>query len=109
MQDRPSVSTTCSFPNKEMSELTRDGTGEFIGTFNEEILVKVEIVKPDEKELNQLVFSKLESIGVLWAVYTFVVTPPLEELPKRALGRLQKEYVILGWDSEQWRQRRTFR
>jgi hypothetical protein len=89
------------FPNGEMSEFTRDGTGEFVGTFNKEVVVEVEIVNPDEKKLNQLVSSKLESLGVSHAVYTFVVTPRLQGLPQRALNRLQKEYVILGWDPDQ--------
>lgn len=89
------------FPNGEMSEYTRDGTGEFVGTFNKEIVVEVEIVNPDEKKLDQLVSSRLESLGVSRAVYTFVVTPPLQELPQRALEQLQKEYVILGWDPDQ--------
>lgn len=89
------------FPNGEMSEFTRDGTGELVGTFTKEVVVEVEIVNPDEDKLNQLVSSKLESLGVSRAVYTFVVTPPIEGLPQRALDKLQKQYVILGWDPQE--------
>ena len=89
------------FPNGEMTEATSDRSGELVGTFKKEAVVDVEIVNPNEKKLNGLVSSKLESLGVSRAVYTFVVAPPLPEFPQQALDRLQKEYVILGWEPEQ--------
>jgi hypothetical protein len=89
------------FPNGELSEDILDGTGEFVGTFTKQAVVDVEIVNPDEKRLNDLVSSKLESLGVSRAAYTFLLAPPVPELPQQAVNRLQKEYVILGWDPEQ--------
>ncbi len=88
------------FPNGELSESTSDSTGDLVGTFTKEAVIDVEIVNPDEEKLNQLVSSKLESLGVSKAVYSFLVSPPIEGLAQQALERLQNEYVILGWDPD---------
>jgi hypothetical protein len=60
----------------------------------------VEVLNPDEDRLSKLISSKLESLGVARAVYTFFLSPPVPKLPQITLERLQEKYVILGWGPE---------
>lgn len=86
------------FPNGQVTGSTEDVGGDFTGTFGRRAIVEVEVLNPDEKRLNQLVSSRIESLGVAKLVYTFAISPPIDGLPQLGLERLQRDYVILGWD-----------
>ena len=88
------------FPNGDVTEYTEDSGGDFVGTIRKEAVVNVEVLNPDEQKLNDLVSSKLASLGVSKVVYSFFVSPPIDNLSQIALQRLQDNHVILGWDPE---------
>ncbi len=88
------------FPNGELTEAIEDASGEWVGTFAKEAVLDVEVLNPDEKKLDQLVSTTLESFGVSKAVYSFAISPAIPGLPQQVLERLQGRYVILGWDPE---------
>ena len=87
------------FPNSELTESICDSAGPF-RSVSKEAVVDVGILNPDERKLNQLVSSELESLGVSKVVYSFLVSPPIEGLSRQALERLQNEHDILRWDPE---------
>jgi hypothetical protein len=89
------------FPNGEVTSTFKDTAGNFTGTIAKVAVVSVQVLNPDEKKLEELVSSKLSSLGVVRATYSFLIIPPLENLAQRALEKLQKNYVILGWDRDE--------
>lgn len=89
------------FPNGEVSSYARPCSGELIGTSGRSAVVEVTVLKPDEKRLNELVSTKLSSLGVGKAVYSFLVDPPVEGLGQKSLKKIQDNYVILGWDNDE--------
>lgn len=88
------------FPNGELYESIIDSPGDLIGTFTNKAVVDLEIIDPDEKKLNKLISENLESLGVSRIIYSFLVSPPIAGLDQQTLQRLQKEYIILGWDQQ---------
>jgi hypothetical protein len=86
------------FPNGEIISYTSDSGGEFVGTISKKAIVEVRVLSPDEKKLAELVSTKLESLGVNRATYSFLLSTPISGLAQRALSKLQNSYVLLGWD-----------
>ncbi|MDQ4144704.1 MAG: toll/interleukin-1 receptor domain-containing protein [Actinomycetota bacterium] len=88
------------FPNGEITARIEDKAGELVGTVGQRAIVAVQVLNPEERKLQELISSKLESLGVSKATYSFVLEPPISGLAPRSLQRLQERYVILGWDPE---------
>lgn len=88
------------FPNGEITTWTEDRAGDFSGSVGQRAVVAVQVVNPDEDKLQTLISSKLESLGVSKATYLFVLDPPISGLAQRSLERVQRRYVILGWDPD---------
>lgn len=88
------------FPNGEVTERIEEVSGPFDGTIVKRAVVDVEVINPKEEQLGKLISSQLASLGVLRVGYQFSLRPPDEDLPGRALQRLQDEYAILSWDPE---------
>lgn len=88
------------FPNGDLSKRVEDIEGPIIGTVSKRAIVEVEVLNPNEERLAKLIPSKLESLGVAKATYSFFLSPPVPAFPQRALERLQEKYIILGWDPE---------
>jgi hypothetical protein len=89
------------FPNGELTTTIRDSEGDLVGTIGREVTVQVEVINPDQTKLDELVSSKLLSLGVARATYTFLLSPEIDNLAQLALAKLQKKYVILSWDAEE--------
>jgi hypothetical protein len=89
------------FPNGNLTERVIEVGGDIIGTLKMRAIVEVEVLNPEERKLRDLVSTKLESLGVSKVVYSFLLSPPLPDLPQRSLERLQLSYVILGWDPDE--------
>jgi hypothetical protein len=88
------------FPNGQVRSRIERASGELIGTTARRAVVEVEILSPDETRLAKLVSSKLSAFGVTKAVYTLLLAAPIADFQRIALRKLQRQYVILGWDPD---------
>ncbi len=88
------------FPNGEITTRTEDREGDLSGSVGQRAVVAVQVVNPNEEKLQNLISSKLESLGVSKATYSFVLDAPISGLAQRSLEWLQTRYVILGWDPD---------
>lgn len=88
------------FPNGEVSGRIRDIPGPFDGSIRKQATVQIELLNPDEKRLNKLMSSNLETLGVSRVIYSFLLSPPISNLPQYILEQLQANYVILGWEPD---------
>ncbi len=86
------------FPNGEVATAFRDVGGHFVGSTSREAIVSVRVLNPDEAKLSELVSSKLSSLGVARASYTFLIVPAIKSLAQLTLEKLQRAYVITSWD-----------
>jgi len=88
------------FPNGEITTNITDGGGDLVGSVRQTAIVAVQVLNPDESKLQELISSRLKSLGVSKAIYSFILDPPIRGLAERSLARLQSRYVILGWDAQ---------
>jgi hypothetical protein len=88
------------FANGEVSVRVQDRPGELTGTVGKSVTTAVQIINPSEDKLENLVSSKLKSLGVTKVIYTFLLNPLQEGLGQRALATLQRKFILLGWDPE---------
>ena len=68
---------------------------------DQDVIVQVEVINPEPAKLDELVSSKLSSFGVERAMYTFLISPQIPNLPQRTLAKLQQNHVIMAWDLEE--------
>jgi hypothetical protein len=73
-----------TFPNGEITTRTEDRAGDFSGTVGQRAVVAVQVLNPDERKLEELVSSKLESLGVSKATSLREMRAP--EQPIKALA-----------------------
>lgn len=88
------------FPNGELTERIEELPGPFDGTIINRAVVEVEVINPKEEQLEKLISSQLAALGVMRVGYQFSLRPPDEDLPARALQRVQDEYSIVSWDPQ---------
>lgn len=89
------------FPNGDYSERIEDVGGYLTATIKKKCSVEIEILNPDKKKISKLISSELNALGVNKIAYTFSLFPPVTNLIKHILKRLQDRYVILEWDTKQ--------
>lgn len=89
------------FPNGEYAERIKEVAGVFSGTIAKQAIVEVQILNPDMEKLINLISTKLEKLGVRKVSYSFVLSPSVDKLAEKVLQKIQKNYIILGWDYDQ--------